>query len=126
MSDTPTDDRIFAGKRATTGQRRVDVTLDGEPLPLCLELRNHSPTGFEWVYGGSGPSQLALAMLCACTDEDTAQREYHNFKWACVSRIDAAEWILPVQDVLDWLQQRRNGGVDDNTSVNVRNMSPGA
>src|SRR5262245_22144387 len=33
------------------------------PLPLCLELRNHSPTGFEWGYGGSGPAQLALALL---------------------------------------------------------------
>src|SRR5467141_965015 len=33
------------------------------PLPLHLEARNHSPTGFAWGYGGSGPAQLALALL---------------------------------------------------------------
>ncbi len=39
------------------------VTVDGEPLPLRLDLYNHSPTGFEWAYNGSGPAQLALAIL---------------------------------------------------------------
>lgn len=28
-----------------------------------LRFRNHSPDGFEWSYGGSGPAQLALAIL---------------------------------------------------------------
>src|SRR5262245_1194599 len=32
-------------------------------LPARLDLRSHSPTGFEWGYGGSGPAQLALALL---------------------------------------------------------------
>ena len=27
------------------------------------DLINHSPDGFEWGYGGSGPSQPALAMI---------------------------------------------------------------
>lgn len=35
----------------------------GYPLPLRLDLFNHSPDGFEWGYGGSGPAQLALAIL---------------------------------------------------------------
>jgi hypothetical protein len=33
------------------------------PLPLYTQIRNHSPTGFEWGYNGSGPAQLALAIL---------------------------------------------------------------
>jgi Family of unknown function (DUF6166) len=33
------------------------------PLALRLEIANHSPDGFEWGYGGSGPAQLALAIL---------------------------------------------------------------
>lgn len=32
-------------------------------LPLRLDLYDHSPTGFEWGYSGSGPAQLALAIL---------------------------------------------------------------
>lgn len=32
-------------------------------------LRNHSPDGFEWGYAGSGPSQLALAILLDFTGD---------------------------------------------------------
>lgn len=41
----------------------VTATVNGEPLPLRLDLANHSPTGFEYGFGGSGPAQLALAIL---------------------------------------------------------------
>jgi len=34
-----------------------------------LELADHSPSGFEWGYGGSGPAQLALALLLDYTDD---------------------------------------------------------
>ena len=46
--------------------RVVTVGEDGKSrrLDLRLDLRNHSPTGFSWGYGGSGPAQLALA-ICA-------------------------------------------------------------
>jgi hypothetical protein len=33
------------------------------PLPLYAQIRNHSPSGFEFGYNGSGPAQLALAIL---------------------------------------------------------------
>jgi hypothetical protein len=33
------------------------------PLQTHQDIRNHSPDGFNWGYGGSGPSQLALAIL---------------------------------------------------------------
>ena len=34
-----------------------------KPLDSRRDLWNHSPTGFEWGYCGSGPAQLALALL---------------------------------------------------------------
>ena len=49
------------------------VTVDGQPLALGLEVRNHSPKGFQWGYGGSGPAQLALAKLLTVADERTAE-----------------------------------------------------
>ena len=52
-------------RESVSGQSLVTV-CDGqksEPLPLRLDLFNHSPTGFSWGYGGSGPAQLALARL---------------------------------------------------------------
>ena len=41
----------------------VIVTVNGRRLNPRLDLWNHSPTGFEWGYCGSGPAQLALAIL---------------------------------------------------------------
>ena len=52
-------------RESVSGQSLVTV-CDGqksEPLPLRLDLFNHSPTGFSWGYGGSGPAQLALPSL---------------------------------------------------------------
>lgn len=43
------------------------------PLPqqraVCeaiTHIRHHSPDGFEWGYGGSGPADLALSILAYC------------------------------------------------------------
>jgi len=63
------------------------VTVDGEPLDLAASLAvcNHSPDGFAWGYGGSGPAQLALAILLRFTDADEARRRHQAFKWAHVA-----------------------------------------
>ncbi|RTL26956.1 MAG: hypothetical protein EKK55_07055 [Rhodocyclaceae bacterium] len=39
------------------------VTVDGAPLPPRLDILNRSPDGFNWGYGGAGPTQLAVAIL---------------------------------------------------------------
>ena len=59
--------RVFLGKRAADGEAHVSIQ-DGESITelspsRSQDLYNHSPTGFNWGYGGSGPSQLALARL---------------------------------------------------------------
>jgi hypothetical protein len=57
-----------------------------------LELANHSPSGFSWGYAGSGPAQLALALLLDYTDnEDVALEEYMAFKTEVVSQLECTE-----------------------------------
>lgn len=51
-----------------------------------LDLRNHSPTGFAWGYGGSGPAQLSLAILADYFNDQKvgdllACALYQDFKW---------------------------------------------
>lgn len=61
----------------------TSVTVDGKVLDLRLSLllRQHSPTGFAWGYGGSGPAQTALAILLDVTeDADLALEFYQRFK----------------------------------------------
>lgn len=56
------------------------------------KVYNHSPDGFNHGYGGSGPAQLALAiMLKLINDPALAQEHYHEFKWGVVSRLPAHE-----------------------------------
>lgn len=50
----------YVGRRSDEG---VEVTVDGKPLDPRFDLMRHSPDGFEYGYGGSGPAQLALALL---------------------------------------------------------------
>jgi hypothetical protein len=70
-------------RRAAEPQVSVWEGDDANPLnpKPSQALRNHSPDGFEWGYAGSGPAQLALAMLLDYTgDAATAMRHYQTFK----------------------------------------------
>ena len=60
---------------------RVQEGWNDYNLDLRLDLANHSPTGFCWGYGGSGPAQTALAILADYFgDDQTALRLYQQFK----------------------------------------------
>ena len=107
VTTRPGSDGLFVGIFHEDG-RWWEVTLDGAALPPRHDLRNHSPDGFSWGYGGSGPSQLALAMLVTITTKAEALREYQNFKWACLARIPSStSWKLPVGRIAAWLEERR-------------------
>ena len=89
-------------RESLSGQSLVTV-CDGqksEPLPLRLDLVNHSPAGFSWGYGGSGPAQLALALLAdALGDDDLAVRLHQAFKFRVVACWPEGErwWITADQ-----------------------------
>ena len=75
------------------------------PLLLRLDLRSHSPTGFEWGYAGSGPSQLALAICCdALRDDKRAERVYQAFKREVVARWSEPSFRITLDDVLAFVQ----------------------
>ena len=57
-------DIIIKGKRV---DRECVVVIKSDhiaaPLDPHTDLVNHSPDGFEWGYTGSGPTQLAFAIM---------------------------------------------------------------
>lgn len=81
---------------------------DGQPFSAVrsLKVRNHSPDGFAWGYGGSGPSQLALGILLEETDQETAERLYMDFKWAVTSSLPEKNWRLTSEEIQNWLNQK--------------------
>jgi hypothetical protein len=88
----------------------VVVTVNGRPLNPRLDLYNHSPTGFEWGYGGSGPSQLALAIVADHLGNDReALNLYQRFKWAVIAELPRNKrWILTSHDIDRVLQAIRD------------------
>lgn len=82
----------------------VRVWLDGREIApdRSLKVQNHSPDGFNVGYGGSGPAQLALALLLEVADEETARKYYQKYKWEQV-----AYWSSNtdyVTDIEGWLR----------------------
>ena len=95
----------YAGRREGYA---VLVTVDGRRLNPRRDLWNHSPTGFEWGYGGSGPAQLALAILADhCDNDQQAFNFHHRFKWAVVAELPRRSWTLTSQEIDQVLQMLR-------------------
>lgn len=89
------------------------VWIDGEELlPTRRQaVYNHSPDGFNWGYGGSGPSQLALALLLHFGVENEAINLYQRFKWAVIAKLPQADFEISESLITNWLLYR----LTDNT-----------
>jgi len=87
--------------KAWIGNQEIDINRS-------LRLINKSPTGFSWGYHGSGPGQLALAILLELTDEQAALNFYQLFKQEVIAQLPAHEdFSLPVAQVLGWINARK-------------------
>ena len=84
------------------GPVRVNgVVLDPK---ASLKVANHSPTGFAWGYSGSGPTQLALAILLkAGLKKDAAIAFCIRFRDTFISRLPQSEFDITV-DVNEWVK----------------------
>lgn len=94
----------FASK--TTKDGGYLVLVDGKELQLkpSQKLRNHSPTGFCWGYTGSGPAQLALALLLAAgVEKHDAEYLYQLFKTQHVARWPNGQDFAVKMDIRAWV-----------------------
>lgn len=97
------------------------VKVDGRALDPQLGLRNHSPTGFEWGYAGSGPAQLALAVLADhLGDAESALDLYQEFKFAVVARLPREGWVLTSADIANAITNLRSRTLDRNGPNNSK------
>ncbi len=85
-------------------------------------VTHHSPTGFEWGYGGSGPADLALNIVeimlhrLGYEGERTecfqgtcfrqAFKLHQDFKWTFISGVPREGAVLSYEEVWTWVQER--------------------
>lgn len=101
--------QYYWGKRLGIGTNMVQVHEGNEvtDLPIFLHLVNHSPDGFEWGYYGSGPAQLAFAILYHFYgDEEIAKKHHQDFKDEVISTLHDDTWVLPYEFVGLWLMTK--------------------
>lgn len=82
--------KVYKGIIHGDGAHVVTVSSEAgtKVLPFRLDLANHSPTGFAWGYGGSGPAQLALAICAdALGNAVKALAVYQDFKDRVVAQL---------------------------------------
>ena len=88
--------------------RTREVYLAGGRLnpSESLAVARHSPNGFAWGCGSSGPAQLALAILLQATNRETAVAHYQAFKWDVIAKLPQGDFSLRLAKVRDWLASR--------------------
>lgn len=75
------------------------IYINGERLEAqaSQKLRNHSPSGFAWGYGGSGPAQLALAILLKYLPAKKALVKYQDFKWEVIAKLPQTDFETEIE-----------------------------
>ena len=112
--------KTYIGENTGAGPQKVTVntmrTLEGIdthhpggyelPLNPSLALYNQSPTGFQWGYAGSGPAQLALAILLDLTgDPELSVKLHQDFKRQFLA-VDGKLVILE-PEIREWLEANK-------------------
>lgn len=106
---------VYRGSRASGG---IIVRKDCDIFSprRSQAVWNHSPDGFNWGYSGSGPAQLALALLLEETDQETAVRLHQKFKFEHVSGWQV-EWACTSEGIVNWIKAQ--GPPPDHFVLNV-------
>lgn len=117
-----TTNRVY--RMTPPGTAVVDIPSKGDPRPL-RHVPYHSQ-GFSWGYGGSGPADLALSILCdhfgelrhqtpvwygtrahwlARVEKTKAWPLHQRFKWEIVAnRPQHRPWTLTHDQIVEWLR----------------------
>jgi hypothetical protein len=104
---------LYVGERGAEeiGTCKVWKLVKGRKKKLLDPARsqrvyNHSPDGFEWGYGGSGPAQLALALcLDVLGQKQRALAIYQDFKFRIIGGLDRDRWELSQDFILATIEE---------------------
>jgi len=86
-----------------------DGSLDNKKI---RHIVRHSPDGFQWGYGGSGPADAALSILTHFVNFDSPQFKeqietlYQRFKFDFIAQ-SPNNLYIEREGILKWLQENK-------------------
>jgi hypothetical protein len=94
----PTMEEVIRFWRDEQGTLRMNIP----------HVKQHSPSGPEVAFAGSGPADAALSVLCAVTGREEAERWYQLFKHEVIARLPESGGAITRASVRRWLAEKRN------------------
>jgi DNA-directed RNA polymerase subunit RPC12/RpoP len=79
---------------------------DGIHTNVPQRIKQHSPTGFEWGYGGSGPADLALNILSLFAGQEFAERYHQDFKREFIASMPHEGGMIRREDIIQWIKEK--------------------
>lgn len=104
--------KTYRGKKSQQGMGGQVIMVDedgvGTPSKCTYSKRlphieRHSPDGFNWSYGGSGPADTALSILTDCVGKSVAEAFYQEFKRQFVAKWKES-FKITEDEIKAWLQ----------------------
>lgn len=100
--------KIYRGTNLGTGGQGV-IVIDGDKKYSLTHWMRHSPDGFQWGYGGSGPADLARSMLLDLLGsyaQSIVNHIYQDFKRDFIE-IAADDLMIKEEDIRIWLKAKK-------------------
>lgn len=106
--------RVYRGLRLPDGTAKVEagkLTANARPPMREVEplkhLVRHSPDGYNWGYGGSGPSDLARSIIGDTMGTDSPPAHvYQQFKGKVIASFDPTKgWRLTSYEILEFFKR---------------------
>jgi len=106
---------LYRGRQEKNGGCLVTVTetYSGQvtSFDVLKHIQRHSPTGFQWGFGGSGPADLALSILVDFAHRTNqyieAFRLYQGFKWDVIANIQG-DLNITGKQIEQWLKNAKH------------------
>jgi len=106
----------YAERTQSCGEENVWISENGVdrllPVEPSIKVIHHAP-GFQWGYAGSGPSQLALAILLDFTKGNIQMSKdfYQRFKFEFVAKWQDS-WSITENEIHAWIKENFDNILD--------------
>lgn len=102
--------KIYMGSRSNSNRAiviRRNEKGEEKLISSRLDISENSPTGLEWGYNGSGPTQCALAILSDCLDDwELADNFKGAFRENFVSKWPHTGFEITESEIKKWIYSR--------------------